>query len=313
MLQKPELLPDGSELLVAVSGGQDSMALLALLRDLRQLHGWSLRLWHGDHGWHQGSSQVAEDLTRWCFDQGFELQTSRAAPNEAGSEASARDWRYHQLLASARQNHCDVVTAHTATDRAETVLLNIARGCNLQGLSALPAQRPLCDQDPDGPQLRRPLMHWTRTETAQICRDLKLPIWHDPSNFNLALARNRIRHTVLPVLDELHPGSDRRIAQLSEGVAQVRNCQLQLSHLALQAIQRLDGLDRQRLAELDEATGRILLVAWLRKVGGPQISSKTLENLTHQLCRGKASGQFNLSDGWTLSWNPTTIRLAPMK
>jgi len=51
LLQKPDLLPAGAPLLVAVSGGQDSMALLALLRDLRRLHHWSLQLWHGDHGW----------------------------------------------------------------------------------------------------------------------------------------------------------------------------------------------------------------------------------------------------------------------
>ena len=66
LLMQPQLLPQGSSLLLAVSGGQDSMALLALLQDLAPLHGWSLSLWHGDHRWHDGSSRIAAELSNWC-------------------------------------------------------------------------------------------------------------------------------------------------------------------------------------------------------------------------------------------------------
>ena len=59
----PDLLPSGSALLIAVSGGQDSMALLGLLRDLQRLHHWNLQIWHGDHGWNKQSKQVASELS----------------------------------------------------------------------------------------------------------------------------------------------------------------------------------------------------------------------------------------------------------
>ena len=74
---QPQLLPQGSSLLLAVSGGQDSMALLALLQDLAPLHGWSLSLWHGDHRWHDGSSRIAAELSSWCQQR---LETCPAKP-----------------------------------------------------------------------------------------------------------------------------------------------------------------------------------------------------------------------------------------
>ena len=81
LLDQPALLPAQARLLVAVSGGQDSMALLRLLLD-RHLHHWTLHVWHGDHGWHGGSGTIASDLAAWCTDQGHTLIIDRA---EAGS------------------------------------------------------------------------------------------------------------------------------------------------------------------------------------------------------------------------------------
>lgn len=308
LLRNPELLPKNSRLLLAISGGQDSMALLGLLRDLQRLHGWLLLLWHGDHGWYPASAQVAQALACWCRDQGFELIISRAEPNTADNEARARDWRYQQLGQVARSKDCDVVTAHTATDRAESVLLNLARGCDLQGLSALPALRPLSDQYPEGPQLRRPLLELARTDTAQICRTLHLPVWVDPSNADLALARNRIRQQVLPVLHQIHPGSDRRIADLSERLSKVRDSQRQLAQLALQALQSQEGLDRRKLSALDHASSRLLLVTWLKSLGAPALSAAKLEELRHRLCADATSGQCQLAEGWRLTWTQTLLR-----
>ena len=92
LLTAPDLLPQGKTLVVAVSGGQDSMALLGLLRDLKAVHHWTLVLWHGDHHWHPHSSQIASALKQWCDDQGLALQVE-TAPNELPqTEADARSW-----------------------------------------------------------------------------------------------------------------------------------------------------------------------------------------------------------------------------
>ncbi|NDD69844.1 MAG: tRNA lysidine(34) synthetase TilS, partial [Synechococcaceae bacterium WB9_4xC_028] len=145
LLAQPAMLPRGSRLLLALSGGQDSMALLALLRGLQPLHHWQLHLWHGDHSWHAGSSQIAQELQTWCSAQGLDLAVGRAAlENPERSEAAARAWRYGALAAEAERLSglyphppCRIViSAHTASDRAETLLLQLARGSDLAGLGS---------------------------------------------------------------------------------------------------------------------------------------------------------------------------------
>ena len=296
---QPQLLPKGSSLLLAVSGGQDSMALLALLQDLAPLHGWGLDLWHGDHGWHDTSSRIAAELSSWCQQRHLSLQVDQAAPGEVPSEAKARQWRYERLAQRGHQAGADVVTGHTASDRAETMLLQLARGSDLAGLAALPSIRPL---SPEGPQLRRPLLHLQRDDTLQICRDLALPIWEDPSNQSPDFARNRIRQEVLPVLEELHPGSTQRMSELAERVSHVRDSQTELSQMALQVLQTPAGLDRRGLGALSSAVRRLLLAQWLQQQGVPTLQATQLDELSWRLEHGAPGGAADLAGGWQLSW-----------
>ena len=296
---QPQLLPQGSSLLLAVSGGQDSMALLALLQDLAPLHGWSLSLWHGDHRWHDGSSRIAAELNSWCQQRQLPLLVDEATPGELPSEAKARQWRYERLEQRGRQAGADVVTGHTASDRAETMLLQLARGSDLAGLAALPSVRPL---SPKGPRLRRPLLHLQRDDTLQICLELALPIWEDPSNQSLEFARNRIRQAVLPVLEEIHPGSTQRMSDLAERVSQVQDSQTELSQMALGVLQTPAGLDRRNLGALSSATRRLLLAQWLRQQGVPALPASQLDELSRRLDNGAPGGAADLAGGWQLNW-----------
>ena len=309
LLSNPQLLPAGSNLVLAISGGQDSMALLGLLRDLSPKHRWTLQLWHGDHGWHQHSSAMATELSAWCRSQGMELQISRAQQGQANTEARARAWRYDQLGNAAEAMGGDVVTAHTASDRAEGMLMNLARGCDIQGLSALRAVRPLNDHHPHGPHLRRPLLHLSRHDTANICTSLQLPIWLDPSNTDQALERNRIRHQVMPVLKALHPGCEQRMADLGARISHLRDTQNGLCELALQSLIHGEGLDRQAFRPLDHTTCCALLAAWLKKQGSCPLTRQRLDQLSHRLRTGPGDGQSDLGNNWRLQWNRTTIRL----
>ena len=309
LLLEPWLLPRGQPLLLAVSGGQDSMALLSLLIGLRHLHAWTLTVWHGDHGWHERSGVIALELADWCQSRGLLVRVNRATSSDTGSEAAARHWRYRELAQMARIHGQDVVTGHTATDRAETMLLQMARGTDLAGLGSLRPQRPLEAERPDGAQLRRPLLCFSRSETEAICRDLNLPVWMDPSNNNHAYARNRIRHQVLPVLEGLHPGSCNRMADLSERVSQVQDIQRELSHQALLRLQHQSGLDRRELGKLQPATRRVLLATWLSQRGVPTIDAKLLDELSHRLDVGNASGYCSLPKGWRLQWKGDALML----
>lgn len=154
LLRQPELLPRGASLLLAVSGGQDSMAMTGLLRDLCGLHHWHLHLWHGDHGWREESQRQAGELQSWAEAQGLPIWVERQPPlqSPANREAAARCWRYRCLQRQALRLGCQhVLTAHTASDRAETVLLHLARGSHRRGLAALRRRLPLAallEEDP---------------------------------------------------------------------------------------------------------------------------------------------------------------------
>ncbi|QNJ15639.1 tRNA(Ile)-lysidine synthetase [Synechococcus sp. A18-40] len=309
--QQPKLLPERQPLLLAVSGGQDSMALLVLLQELQRLHHWPLNIWHGDHRWHPGSAGIAADLQSWCQQRDLPIQVDQAPQGSTSSEASARQWRYNQLQQRAAQLGADVVTGHTASDRAETLLLQLARGTDLAGLGALRPVRPLSNNSPDGAQLRRPLLGFSRADTAAVCRDLAIPIWLDPSNQSPAFARNRIRAEVLPVLEQLHPGCSQRMANLAERTSQLRDTQQELSQLALQSLRIGTGLDRRRLGALHPSTRRQLLAVWLEQQGVAALNAALLEQLTDRLALGAAAGGCDLPGGWRLQWQGDSLSLRP--
>lgn len=318
LLLKPTLLPRGTTLLLALSGGQDSMALLGLLRDLRKHHHWTLQLWHGDHGWHPGSACVSKDLAKWCAQEALPLRVSRSTAAITGSEAAARTWRYSELSQYAQKlnqtcassNSCTVVTAHTASDRAETLLMQLSRGTDLAGLGSLRQSRPLQANVSNGPRLVRPLLDFTREETAAICQDLQLPVWHDPSNNDLRIERNRIRQELLPVLESLHAGCSRRMARLSERISQVHDTQNALVDLSLQSLHTAgNGLQRPPLQALAADPRRTLLQRWLQQQGVRSLQARQLEELSRAIGPQQPPGERHLAGGHRLHWCRNWVQL----
>ena len=305
LLRQPELLPRGSTLLLAVSGGQDSMALVGLLRDLQRLHHWSLQLWHGDHRWRADSDRQASELAAWARSEGLSLQIERWETPQS-SEAAARAWRYQGLTRCAERLAArHVLTGHTASDRAETLLLHLARGSHRRGLASLRLQRPLTDQI----ELVRPLLLFDRNDTARIRQQLALPLWLDPSNDDRRFSRNRIRAEVLPVLEALHPGAGRRISQLSQRLAEEQSSQDELLTLVLQSLSRSDPaeaqqrLDRDGLMALQPANRRLLLHTWLKQQGCSGLQAEVLESLQQRLEPLRGNGCHPLSGGQRLCWD----------
>jgi len=212
-LKQRQLLPTGQRVLVAVSGGQDSLCLVKLLLDLQPKWGWELAIAHCDHRWRADSGANAayvEQLARQ-----WQLPIHReTAVQPATSEAEARTWRYQVLGAIAQhEGYSTVATGHTASDRAETLLYNLARGSGADGLQALTWQRPLTATS----QLVRPLLNVTRADTAQFCQDSHLTVWEDATNQDLTYARNRIRLELLPYLQaHFNPQVEHALAQTVE-------------------------------------------------------------------------------------------------
>ena len=309
--RRPVLLPEGATLLLAVSGGQDSMALLALLQDLQRLYHWRLELWHGDHGWRPESARQAAELEAWARSQGHGIHVERWQEPQSG-EAAARLWRYVRLLRRARAVGASrVVTGHTGSDRAETLLLQLARGSHRRGAAGPRALRPLGE----AVELARPLLSFSRDDTGRLCRELGLPLWLDTSNDAPGHGRNRIRLEVLPVLEALHPGASERLSAWSERLEQEADAISELTQLALQALERPDpaprgSLDRPGLVALAPANSRLLLQAWLQRQGVSGVSARQLEDLLQRLAPGHPPGRQTLAGGHELHWQRQWLWLA---
>jgi tRNA(Ile)-lysidine synthase len=292
------------------------MALLALLRQLQPQHGWRLQLWHGNHQWRPEATAQAEELAAWAASEGLPLQLEhwQRPAGEPPREASARAWRYGRLTALAQRLGCRrVVTGHTASDRAETVLLNLARGSHRQGLASLRRQRPLAGEV----MLTRPLLAFSREDTAALCRELGLPVWIDSSNADPRYSRNRLRLEVLPVLHALHPGADQRIARLAEELEQLEDAGRELLTLALKGLECAPpagghgrALHRDALTALRPANQSQLLQLWLEQQSGRRWPCRTLAAALERLPRRLGPGRLDLGHGWRLQWQGPTLWLS---
>lgn len=203
----------GQKILIALSGGQDSLCLAKLLMDLRSRWDWQIAIAHCNHGWREDSDANATHV-QTLAEQWQAESWIRTAQTPPRGEAQARAWRYAVLTALAVEQGCDVVvTGHTASDRAETLLYNLVRGSGADGLAALTWERPLSETV----RLVRPLLSFTRAETAAFCQHYDLPIWEDSTNQSRQYARNRLRLDVLPYLrDHLNGQTERHLAQTAE-------------------------------------------------------------------------------------------------
>nr|WP_261556227.1 hypoxanthine phosphoribosyltransferase [Frankia tisae] len=201
-------LDPGELVLVACSGGSDSLSVAAALAFVAPRRALRAGLLVVDHGWDPDSAERARgvaELGRVLGLRPVEVLTAHAPR----SEGAARDARRSALLAAAdRLGARAVLIGHTLDDQAETVLLRLARG---SGARSLGGMRPR-----DG-LLRRPLLHLRRTQTRAACLAERLPVWDDPTNSDPAFARARVRHRVLPLLEaELGPGIAESLARGAE-------------------------------------------------------------------------------------------------
>lgn len=206
-------------LLVGVSGGQDSLCLLKLLMDLQDKWHWQLGVVHCNHQWRSDAAANADFVEQLCHQWRIPFH-GVTAPTLPPNEAAARQWRYQVFAALAgEQGYAYILTGHTATDRAETLLYNLVRGSGADGMQALSWQRAL---SPDYPhlQLVRPLLGISRATTGEFCQAFQIPVWEDSTNQDRGYVRNRIRLEVMPYLQtHFNPQVEHTLAQTAEILA----------------------------------------------------------------------------------------------
>jgi tRNA(Ile)-lysidine synthase len=226
-------------LVVAVSGGRDSLVLLHLLRFGRGgeplLPNRGLVAAHVDHRMRPGSGRDAAWLEGMCRAWRVPCVVVRLAPPPT-SEAAARAGRYAALAeVTERAGSQAVLVAHHAEDQAETVLFRLLRGTGPRGLAGMPACRRLGGTEP-GTWLLRPLLGVDGAELAEWARAHALRPREDPTNRDLRIARNRIRHEVLPALESGAPGTRDLLLTLA---AEARGREVALERILEEALSRV--------------------------------------------------------------------------
>ncbi|RCL91291.1 MAG: tRNA lysidine(34) synthetase TilS [Microbacterium sp.] len=207
-----QALPEGATVIVALSGGADSLALAAATAfeaPKRGIRGVAVTV---DHGLQDGSAEIAATAAATAESLGLSARVVRAVVRAGGGpEAAARDARYEALDALAREVGAEaILVGHTLDDQAETVLLGLARG---SGATSLQGMAPVAERV-DGCRILRPLLEVRRETTQAACAAEGLDPWLDPHNSDPRFTRVRVRETVLPALEhELGPGVAEALAR----------------------------------------------------------------------------------------------------
>jgi tRNA(Ile)-lysidine synthase len=235
-----DLVPDGSAVVAAVSGGGDSVALLHLMHRASRSRGYRLVVAHLDHGLRRGSrgdrrfvEELAQQLSVECVADRREVPRLRRR-DESPEEAARRVRREFLIDAASVSGAERVATGHTMNDQAETILMRLVRGAGTTALAGMA---------PDGPPpFVRPLLGLGGGELRSWLDDRKLEYREDPSNRSLRFDRNRVRRLVVPVLEEhLNPQATRHLVKAA---AAIREDSLYLDEIATDLANRATRVDR---------------------------------------------------------------------
>jgi tRNA(Ile)-lysidine synthase len=270
-----KLLQHGDRVVVAVSGGADSMALLHALWELRARLGLTLEVAAVDHGLRADAQREVQLVRERAAALGLpfsavevDVAAERRGRRGASVQDAARDARLRALAALARAHGASkVALGHQADDQAETVLYRIVRGTGVAGLAGIPYRRDVATRGAGAITLIRPLLDVTRAQILRYLRPRSIPFVDDPSNADARYARARIRHRVLPALAEENPRVAEALRALAaaargERAAGTGADSSSLSRRAAATVARLAA--RGGTASVDVAGGRRVEVSYGR-------------------------------------------------
>lgn len=294
------------QLLIGLSGGADSVALLLLLLDA----GAKVCAVHVNHGLRGAESDGDEAFVRkLCEEKQVPLLTCRADPPENPGEGWARGVRYGFFRQAMQETASDaLVLAHHRDDQAETLLLHLLRGAGLTGLTGMAA-----DATVEGMRILRPLLGYSRQELRAYLIERNQPWREDASNRDARYLRNALRNDLLPLMEQLAPGASARMAATA-ALLQEDDAALDALAEAFLAEYPGDALPLAQLCAKPAGLQKRILRAWWAAMAHPEeersLSFMQTQQL-HRLLDGPASARSNLPDGWHGQRGWTHIHLVP--
>ncbi len=206
-LKKYDLLQPNTNVIVAFSGGYDSMCLLHIMKKISQNYKINLYAIHLNHNW-RGEESDKEELSCKDFCKDINFYSEKLPTTIAHTETAAREARYDFFKNCAKKFNSKVIlTAHNANDNAETVFYRIIKGTGITGLEGIHERRDI---------FYRPLIRTYRNEIEEYCKKNKLTPNIDSSNFNTHYTRNKIRYKIFPLIKEISEEFEKNLNQLSQ-------------------------------------------------------------------------------------------------
>ena len=265
----------------AVSGGADSMYLLARMLELAPERGFTVLCAHYNHGLRGEESDRDEAFVRaFCQSHDVPCFIGRLE-DPTDSEAFLRAARYAFLQRISSEQNCRwILTAHTADDQLETMLLNLARGTGLRGLTGIPAERE---------NILRPMLRISRAEVETWLQAHGIPHVEDSSNRSELYARNRVRLKLIPVLKSVNASAVEHAAESAEHLREDEEFLSELADEFLDEYNNEDGLPVSALLNL----ARPVRMRVFQRLCGRNLSARHVEAL-HRFCSGSETAMLDL-------------------
>lgn len=288
-----------ARLVLALSGGLDSVVLLHALATLRDRFPFELEAAHVHHGLSPHADDWADFCARLCASHGVKLTIHRVAiarDDTAGIEAAAR---YARLRIFAEIDADFLLTAHQQDDQAETLLLQLLRGAGPKGLAAMPV---LQHRDDWRAAQLRPLLGVTRNAILATAQRHGLVWVEDESNQDTRYRRNALRQQVLPLLDTHFPGCRATLARAAAVQAEAADLLDDLARLDATAAIAGARLDCAALAGLTLPRARNLLRYFIAQQGQALPNARRLNEAVHQLREAQADARVRVNLGAAELW-----------
>jgi tRNA(Ile)-lysidine synthase len=298
-------LPFSDEtIIVAVSGGADSVSLLIALHELKRRKKLDLNfiVAHFNHNLRgvesEKDAEFVKDLAeKLNFEFVLKVQDSKSKiQDQSGNlEQNARNARYEFLEEVIEKNNASVLlTAHTQNDQAETFLFNLIRGSGLDGLSGIKIKQRRKTKKKQEFWLVRPLLHWAkRQDTENFCLENKIEFRHDAMNDDLKYSRVKIRKEIIPLLKKINPKIIETLSATSLQLSEAAN-ELKISTDLI-----TEKLDLSRLKTLSKLMRIQVLRSWLKESRGhlKQLDLKHFEAIEYLIFSKKSGRIIELPDG----------------